>query len=385
MKDYYDILGVGKNASKDEIKRAYRRLAHEHHPDKGGGEAEKFKKINESYEVLSYDVKSAQYDPFGKTVEKSTRGGGGFGGFGGFNDFSEFTRGFGQDFSRGPFSGMEFDFGDIFSDIFGTPRRARREQGVDLEMALEIDFLESVFGAEKELTLEKKDACPACGGSGASVGSKVMTCPKCHGAGQITDYRRTILGSFQQVRTCTECEGTGKVPEKKCTECHGTGIKKQTKTIKVIIPPGIDNGQRIKLTGEGEVGYRGSKAGDLYIRLQVKPHPEFTRQGFDVLSEVPLSFYQAALGAKVEVNTVDGKVMVKIPAGIQSGKVLRLRGEGVPHLETTKRGDHLVTIRVVTPTKLTRREKELFQKLAEERGESGGIDQSFWDRIKDNL
>jgi molecular chaperone DnaJ len=384
--NYYDVLGVGKSASKDEIRRAYRRLAQQHHPDKGGGEAEKFKEINEAYEVLSDDTKRGQYDQYGQTFEQArAQGQPGFGGFSGFNDFSDFMRGPGQNYSRGPFSNIEFDFGDIFSDIFGTPRQPRRRQGIDLEMTLTIDFLDSVFGAEKQLTLEKLDTCPVCNGSGAEVGSKIITCPKCHGSGQIIEHRRTVLGSFQQARVCDQCEGTGKMPERTCSNCHGRGVKRMNKQVDVVIPPGIDDDQRIKLTGEGEAGYRGSKPGDLYLLIKVRSHPEFSREGFDIRSDIPVSFYQAALGGKVEVNTVDGQVDLKIPPGTQTGKILRLKDKGVPYLESNKRGDHLVTVRVVTPTKLTRKEKELLQKLAEEGGESVQIEQSFWKRVKDNL
>lgn len=387
-KDYYEILGVGKNASKDEIRRAYRRLAHEHHPDKGnGGNEARFKEVNEAYQVLSDETKRVQYDQYGQTFEQArAQGQGGFGGFGGFSDFSDFVRGFGgQNYSQGPFSGMDFDFGDIFSDIFGSPRQPRRQQGVDLEMNLAVDFLDSVFGAEREITLEKKDACPTCQGSGAAAGTKIVTCGKCHGSGQIVEHRRTILGSFQQARVCDQCQGTGKMPEKPCSTCHGQGVKRMTTTVKVIIPPGIEDGQRLKLTGEGEAGYRGSRPGDLYLLIRVQPHPEFTRDGYDIRSEVPISFYQAALGGKTEVATVDGKVMMKIPPGTQSGKILRLRGKGVPYLESSKRGDHLVTVRVVTPVKLTRKERELFRGLAAERGETADIDEGFWEKLKGNL
>lgn len=386
VNNYYETLGVGKDASKDEIKRAYRKLAHQYHPDKGdGGDGKKFREINEAYEVLSDDAKRAQYDRFGQTFEQARRGGGGFGGFSGFNDFSEFMRGFGDNFARGPFAGMEFDFGDIFSDIFGTPRQRRREQGVNLEMALEIEFLESVFGVEKEISLEKQDVCRECKGEGAEAGSQIITCPKCHGQGQITHHRRTILGDIQQIEVCGRCRGRGKVPQQECRECGGEGTKRMSKTIKVKIPAGIENGQRIRLAGEGEVGYRGSAAGDLYIVIKVKPHLEFKRDGFDIISDVPVSFYQAALGAKVEINTVDGKVMLKIPAGTQAGEILRLRSKGVPHLESRDRGDHLAVIRVITPTKLTRKEKELFKELGSENGESVDIDESLWGKIKDSF
>lgn len=384
--NYYDILGVGKGASKDEIKRAYRRLAHEYHPDKAGGDEKKFREVNEAYEVLSDDGQRAQYDQFGQTFQEArSRGASGFGGFSGFSDFSEFMRGFGDNFQRGPFAGMEFDMGDIFSDIFGSPRQARRRQGIDLETVLEIDFLESVFGAEKDLALEKKDACPTCSGSGAEPGTNVTTCPKCHGQGQITTRSRTILGTVQRVEVCDRCEGMGKIPETPCSSCRGLGVKKQKKTIKVIIPPGVEYGQRIKLTGEGEVGYRGSQVGDLFVDIKVKPHPIFRRENNDIISEVPISFYQAALGARVEIDTVDGQVELKIPAGIQSGKVLRLKGRGAPDLSSTQRGDHLAVIQVRTPTKLSRKEKEALKKLAAERGEAVDTDGGVWGKIRENF
>lgn len=384
-RDFYETLGVGKNASKDEIKRAYRRLAHEHHPDKGGGEAAKFKEINQAYEVLSDDVRRAQYDRYGQTFEqaRSQGGPGGFGGFGGFEDFSEFMRGFGDNFSRGPYGGMNFDFGDAFSDIFGGGRTKRSEQGVDLEMQMTLDFLESVFGAEKIVSLERRDICPTCRGSGTAEGSKVSTCPKCHGQGQITTRRQTMLGMIQNIEVCDRCEGTGKVPDKACADCRGRGSRKMHKEVKISVPAGIQDGQRLRLTGEGEVGYRGSKRGDLYVVVRVRPHKEWERHGHDIVAEVPVSFFQAALGGKAEINTVDGKVDLKIPAGTQSGKMLRLRGKGVPY--GSGRGDHITIIRVITPTKLTKKEKEILRKLAEERGESVNIDGDLWGRIKDNF
>lgn len=388
-KDYYKILGVPHHANQEEIKYAYRRLAHQYHPDKGSGEAQKFKELNEAYEVLSDDLKRAQYDRYGETFEQArTRGASGFGGFSGFEDFAEFMRGFGDNFSRGPFSGMEFDFGDIFSDIFGNPRRARREQGVDLETEIEIDFLESVFGTEKELNLEKPDLCPDCQGSGAALGAKLTTCPRCHGQGQIVTHQRTLLGTMQRVKVCERCEGQGKVAEKACEVCRGRGVKKLKKTLKVIIPPGIQNSQRLKLTGEGEIGYRGSRAGDLYVTITVRHHPEFRREGYNIISELPISFSQAALGAKIDVKTVDGKVELNIPPGIQSGKMLRLSAKGIPRLVGGKRGDHLVVIRVVTPTKLSRKEKEILRRLAEAQEEEGKrVDgqEGLWKKFKENF
>jgi molecular chaperone DnaJ len=374
--DYYQTLGVAKSASADEIKRAYRKLAHQHHPDKDKGNEAKFKEINEAYQVLSDQTKRQQYDQFGTTFgQGGFSGGGGQGGFGGF-DFSNFAQGFGGD----------DDAFDIFSNIFGgrptASRRARRERGVDLEMNLSLTFQEAVFGVEKEISLEKIDACEHCQGSGAEPGSKISTCPKCHGQGQIRVTRRTILGQMATVATCDECDGSGKVADKACAVCKGSGQKRRVKTLKVKIPAGVENGQRIRVSNEGEVGYKGSNFGDLYLQMNVSGSPKFKREGATVFSEIPISFYQAALGATVETDTVDGMVKLKIPAGTQSGKVLRLKGRGAPILHGSGRGDHLVTVRVVTPNKLNKKEKELFKQLADEKGESVDVDEGFWSQFK---
>lgn len=374
--DYYQTLGVSKSASADEIKRAYRKLAHEHHPDKDKGNEAKFKEINEAYQVLSNPEKRAQFDRFGSNFQ-NTAGGNGAGGFnpgaaGGF-DFSNFAQGFG--------GGVEFeDAFDIFSDIFsgGGGRTPRRERGVDLEMDLNLTFEEAVFGTEKEVTLEKMDVCEHCHGIGAEPGSKVMTCPKCHGQGQIRTTRRTILGQMSSVVTCDQCDGTGKVPEIPCSVCKGSGRKRRVKTIKIKIPAGVEDGQRIRIPNEGEVGYKGSNFGDLYLRLHVGNNPKFKREGPNIYTEAPISFYQAALSTEIEVQTVDGPVKVKIPAGTQSGKVFRLKGKGAPILNGSGRGDHFVTVHVVTPTKLTKKEKELFKQLAAEEGESVKPNEGFW-------
>jgi len=373
MADFYEILGLSKGASETDIKRAYRKLAHQYHPDKGGGDEKKFREINEAYEVLSHPQKRQQYDQYGKTFDQ------GAGGFGGSDPFSDFAKGFGGFSWQGSSEG--FDFGDIFSDIFGGGE-SRRARGVDLEMGLRLSFEEAVFGTEKEISLQKQDTCPACGGSGAKTGSKLKTCGQCHGQGQMRRTQRTILGNIATTTTCDMCHGKGKIPEQACDDCGGRGIKQQLKKIKVIIPPGIDNNQRIRVTGQGEIGYKGSSPGDLYIRVQVEPREGLRREGQDIISEVPISFYQAVLGTRVEVDTIDGKVELKIPAGIQSGKIFRLRGKGVPHLGSKKRGDHLVTVFVVTPTKLTKKEKELFRKMAEEKGEVVDIEEGLWDKIK---
>ncbi|HEX5429885.1 MAG TPA: molecular chaperone DnaJ [Patescibacteria group bacterium] len=377
MADYYSTLGIPKNASAEDIKRAYRSLAHKYHPDKGDkGDAEKFKQVSEAYQVLSDPSKRSQYDQFGQAYN-GARGQGGTGagpGFGGF-DFS----GFGQ----GGMGGFEDAF-DIFSDIFGggaQAKQSRRERGVDLEMEMYLTFDEAVFGVEREIQIEKKDVCQKCEGSGAEPGTKVTTCPKCHGTGQIRNLRRTIFGQMQSVSTCDRCEGTGKIAETPCKQCSGTGTERRVKTLRVKVPGGVEDGQRIRVGGEGEVGYRGSTPGDLYIRLHVKSHPKLRREGENVYSEIPISFYQAALGAKVMVETVDGEVELKVPAGTQSGKVLRLKGRGAPVLNHSGRGDQFVTVRVVTPTKLTKKEKEAFKKIAEDHGESVDIDENLWSKF----
>lgn len=380
--NYYDVLGVSKTASSDEIKKAYRKLAHKYHPDKGEGNDVKFKEVNEAYQVLSNPEKRGQYDQYGQTFDQAQRNGQGFGGAGG-----PFGAG-GFDFSGfGGQGDMEFDLGDIFGDIFGSQRsrQARRERGIDLEMPLTISFEEAVFGVEKSITLEKKDACPTCEGSGAKPDTKVITCPVCHGQGQIRTQRRTILGNIATSTTCERCDGSGKIPEVPCEKCNGAGILRQEKTIEVKIPAGIDNGQRVKITGEGEVGYRGSKAGDLYLAIKVKPHKDFQRQGFNLLKDLPLSFTQAALGTKINVETLDGKIELKIPSGTQPGKIFRVAGKGVPLINSTKRGDLYITARVVVPNKLTKEETELIKKLAELSGESVEVNKNFWDNIKDSF
>ncbi len=381
--NYYDILGISKSASAEEIKRAYRKKAHEHHPDKDSGNAEKFKEINEAYQVLSDSAKRQQYDQYGQTFDQAARNGGGYqgapgagAGFGG--------NPFGGDFGQG----VEFDLGDIFGDIFGgrQERGQRVNHGVDLEMGITIEFEEAVFGVEKNLTLEKQDVCKTCSGSGAEPGTKIVTCPKCHGQGQIRTQRRTIFGNIASATTCDRCNGMGKIPESPCHTCNGSGVLRQEKTIMVKIPAGIDDGQRIRVTGEGEAGYRGSRPGDLYLAVKVRAHREFTRDGMNLLKELPISFTQAALGAKPIVKTLDGDIELKIPAGTQSGTVLRASGKGVPNINNPKsRGDLLITARVVIPKKLSKKEKGLLKQLAEERGETVEVDHGFWESIKDSF
>ncbi len=391
--NYYETLGVDKSASAEDIKKAYRKLAHKYHPDKGQGDDDKFKEVNEAYQVLSDSEKKSQYDQYGQTFEDAQRNGGGpgygagFGGQGG-NPFGAGFGGFGQ-------GGVEFDFGDIFGDLFGSRghRQERRTRGIDLEMPLTISFEDAVFGVKRNITLEKKDKCKTCGGSGAKEGTKVITCPVCHGQGQIKTQRNTIFGAVQSAVVCDRCGGDGKIPEVPCETCKGEGFFRQEKTLEVQIPAGIDNGQRIRINGEGEVGYRGSQAGDLYLNIRVKPHKEFVRDGTTLKISVPISFTQAALGAKVKVHTLDGEIELKIPAGTQPGKVFKVAGKGVPVLDhrgggghgAGKRGDLLVTARVVIPNKLSKKEAELMKELAELKGETVEVNKGFWDSIKDNF
>lgn len=357
-KNFYDVLGVSKSASQDEIKRAYRKLAGEHHPDRGG-QHDRFKEINEAYQVLSDTTKRSQYDQYGQTFEQAQRqGGGAYGG----NPFGGFDYGA---------AGVEFDFGDIFSNIFGGgaqggPEAAeRRNRGVDLEMPLRITFEQAAFGLEKEITLEKRNKCPKCEGSGAEPGTKVITCPKCHGQGSIRTTRRTILGTIQSSAICDRCEGMGKIPETPCKECKGTGAIRSNKKIKISVPAGIDNGQRIRVKGEGEAGYRGSENGDLYIQVTVEPSKIFKREGFDLFKDEQIGFPQAALGTTIETKTLDGTVKIKIPAGTQSGKVFRVAGHGIQHLNRSGKGDLFVTVRVNTPENLSKKQKELLKQLEE--------------------
>ncbi len=387
--NYYEILGVSKNSSPDEIKKAYRKLAHKYHPDKGQGDNgandAKFKEVNEAYQVLSDSEKRSQYDQYGQTFEDAQRqGGASRGGFGGQYGGNPFGGGFGGGFG----DGVEFDLGDIFGDLFGQrggSAKAARERGIDLEMPLTISFEEAVFGVKKTIKLDKKDKCKICNGSGGKPGTKIDTCPVCHGQGQIRTQRNTIFGAVQSSMPCDRCGGDGKVPEVPCETCKGEGIFRQEKTLEVQIPAGIDNNQRIRVSGEGEAGYRGSHVGDLYLQIRVKPHKDFVRDGQTLLTEVPISFTQAAIGAKIKVATLDGDIELKIPAGTQPNKVFKVAGRGVPEVGRSRRGDLLVTARVVIPQKLGKKEAELLKELADIKGESVEVNKSFWDSLKDNL
>ena len=278
--------------------------------------------------------------------------------------------------------------GDIFGDIFGrqSERVNRKNKGIDLEMGLGVAFEEAVFGVEKEITLEKRDKCASCKGTGAQGGGKVITCPKCHGQGQIRTQRRTIFGTIASASTCETCEGTGKVPEIACKTCGGAGSLRQEKTISVKIPAGIDNGQSIRIAGEGEAGYRGSSPGDLYLRIKVGQSKEFKRDGVNLYRELPISFTQASLGARIIVKILDGSIELKIPSGTQSGTQFKVKEKGVPYINSPgKRGDLIITARVVVPNKLNKKEKELLKQLADEQGEVEKVDGGFWDSIKNSF
>ncbi len=354
--DYYKILGVDKNASDEEIKKAYRKLAHKYHPDKEGGDEAKFKEINEAYQVLSDSAKRSQYDQFGQTFDNAQAGGGfeGFsshGGFGGF-DFSEFTK---QQAGGG--------WDDIFSDIFGGGGGTRT--GSDIQVDLDIEFDEMVSGVKKEVKLYKNVKCAVCDGTGGAPGAKESVCKTCQGTGKIRKTMQTVLGTVAQETVCHDCKGKGKTFSEKCSKCSGEGIVKEEKNITVDIPAGISDGQTISIRGEGEAGQNGVPPGDLFVTVHIKPHSKFHREGNDILSEESVSFTQAILGDKISVDTVDGVVSIKIPPGTQSGETFRIRGKGVPYLRGMGRGNHLVKINVVIPKKINRKQRKLIKEFAE--------------------
>lgn len=364
-RDYYEVLGVGKNASDDEIKKAYRRLAVKHHPDQGGDE-EKFKEVSEAYEVLKDEKKRQRYDQFGHAGVGSSAASDGdpFAGFGGFG-----AQGQNINFDFG-----DLGLGDIFGSFFETGRggpRARQKRGSDVETALEIEFEEAVFGLTRDIKITLEDTCEHCKGTTAEPGHELKTCDTCHGAGQVTEAIRTVIGNIQQTKTCRNCQGTGKVPEKECSVCHGKGTQKKTQDISLKIPAGIDDGATIRLREHGEAIANGPK-GDLYVHIRVKPHKKFTREGELILSEEHIDMIDAALGTEIEVETVDGPIKMKVPAGTQSGTDFKLSGHGVPQLKSASRGAHIVTVIVDTPKKLSKEQKELLEKFKSS-GKKGGL------------
>ncbi|MDJ0588666.1 MAG: molecular chaperone DnaJ [Pleurocapsa sp. MO_226.B13] len=361
--DYYQILGVSRDVDKDELKRAYRRLARQYHPDvnKEAGAEEKFKEINRAYEVLSEPETRARYDRFGEAGVGGAAGASGFdySDMGGFADIFETI-----------FSGFG---GGVGTGAGQSRRRNGPVRGDDLRLDLKLDFREAVFGGEKQIKIPHLETCPTCKGSGAKPGTGVKTCSICNGTGQVRRATRTPFGSFAQVSACTNCNGTGQVIEEKCSTCHGAGRLQETKKLKITIPPGVDNGTRLRVSGEGDAGMRNGSPGDLYVYLFVETDKEFVREGINIRSEITVSYLQAILGCNLRVNTVDGKENLTIPAGTQPNTVLTLESKGVPKLgNPVSRGDHLITVKVNIPTKINSEERELLEKLATVRGESTG-------------
>ena len=361
MKDYYKILGVSESASQEEIRKAYYQLAHKYHPDKSGGDEKKFKEVSEAYQVLSDNDKKSQYDQFGQVFD-----GAGNAGF----DPSQFNWAWGKG-SQG--MDFEFDFGNLGEVMeeffnFGGPRRKTDfKSGSDIRVDLEIPLEEVFQNQKKGIVLEKKVVCSRCNGSGAEPGTKIKECFSCRGAGRVQEIRKTILGSYTRSAVCPECKGEGNVPEKTCNVCKGEGRLVNKEKIELVIPAGVDSNQIIKMEGKGNAGRRGGKPGDLYVRIFVKNHPVFERKGDDLLVEVPISFSQAVLGDRVEFDTLDKKKLsLKIPVGTESGDVLRISNNGLPHFGNRGRGHLYAELIVKTPKRLTKNQKELLKKLKEE-------------------
>ena len=359
MKDYYHILGVDKKAGKDDIKKAFRTLAHKYHPDKKTGDDAKFKEINEAYSILSDDSKRQQYDTYGNTQGNpggfqggQSQGGAGFGDF----DFSQFT--------QGGSGGFEFDFGDVFGDVFGGGRRSQAKRGRDISIDIELPFEDSIFGAERTILLNKVSKCETCGGNGAEKGSELMTCSTCNGKGHIRELKRTFFGQFESTTVCEVCRGTGKVPKVKCHACRGQGIYKKESEIKVKIPAGIDSGEMIRLSGGGEA-VSGGQSGDLYIKIYVKKHPVFRKDGPNLLMDLNVKLSDALLGGEQSVQTLDGEIKVKIPEGVTHGETLRIKGRGV-QVDRGHRGDILIKLHILIPRRLSKEAKKAVESLKSE-------------------
>lgn len=358
-KDYYNILGVSKSATAEEIKTAFRKKAHEHHPDKGG-DAEKFKEINEAYQVLGNTEKRQRYNQFGSAAFNGNQGFGGFGGqgFGGFQG-----GGFNVDFE---------DLGDLFGgfgDIFGfgggrsNSSRTSRRRGRDMEMTVNLDFMEAAFGLEKEISFTKNATCDRCQGNGAEPGAKIETCSICGGSGKVSRVQRTILGNIQTQATCESCAGEGKHYSKVCSKCNGSGVHRDNVKLKVKIPAGINTGESIRLSGQGEAGEKGAPSGDLYLRIRVSNHKDFTREGYDIKTEEKISIRQAILGDKIDVNTIHGRIKLKIPEGTQSGTIFKVKEKGINKLHGRGIGDQYIKVIVQIPAGLNRKQKQLLEEL----------------------
>lgn len=371
-RDYYEILGVAREADKEEIKQAYRRLARKYHPDVNSetGAEERFKEINLAYEVLSEPETRARYDRFGEAGVGSAAGAGGFQDMGDMGGFADIFESFFSGFSGSAPGGQQT-----------ARRRGGPVRGDDLRLDLKLDFREAVFGGEKEIRISHLEICTNCSGSGAKPGTRPHTCSTCSGAGQVRRATRTPFGSFTQVSVCPTCNGTGQVVEEKCEVCGGDGQRQETKKLKITIPAGVDNGTRLRVSQEGDAGQRNGPAGDLYVYLFINEDAEFQREGINILSEIEVSYLQAVLGSRLEINTVDGTEELVIPPGTQPNTVLTLESRGVPKLgNPVSRGDHLITISVDIPTRISVEERELLEKLAKIRGDrvgKGGIEGFF--------
>ncbi|HEY8420487.1 MAG TPA: molecular chaperone DnaJ [Thermoclostridium sp.] len=370
-RDYYEVLGVSRNADETELKKAYRKLAKQYHPDMNPNDKEaeaKFKEINEAYAVLSDPQKRKQYDMYGHAGLNGT----GFEGFSGFG-------------------GFDFGFEDIFDTFFGgspfgrsTRKRSGPRRGNDLKYSLEISFLEAAFGTTKEINISRMQLCHVCGGSGSKPGTTPETCRHCNGTGQIRHVQSTPFGQMVNMRTCEVCRGEGTIITHPCDECRGNGRVQKTSKISINVPAGIDNGQTISLRGEGEPGIMGGPPGDLYVSIRVKPHPLFKREGYDVICEIPITFTQAALGAELEIPTLEGTIKYNIPEGTQTGTVFRLKNKGIKHLRSNAKGDQLVKVNVEVPTRLSAKQKELLKQFAEISGDEVFQQRkSFFEKMKD--
>ncbi len=370
-KDYYKILGVDKGASKQEIKKAYKKLAKKYHPDlnKDNPKAsEKFKEINEAAAVLGDDKKREQYDRFGKTGE-------GFSGFEGF-DFSNF----------GGFGGGFEDFGDIFDAFFGGSRRSgRNNRGSDLRYELSITLEEAATGVKKKISVPRYETCDKCGGSGAKSSSDIKVCPDCNGSGYVRKAQRTPFGVFSTTGQCSRCHGEGRIISEKCNVCHGSGRVEKTRKIEVDIPAGVETGSQLRISGQGEAGVHGGMPGDLYIYIHVQKHPVFERHGDHILLDIPISFVQAVFGDEIEVPTLKGKAKMVIPPGTKTHTTFRLKGEGMPSLRRRYRGDELVKVKIQTPKRLSKRQKELLMEFAKESKEDVQPKKGFFSKLMDSL
>ncbi len=379
-RDYYEVLGVGKDASEEQIKKAYRRLAVKYHPDKNTGSKEaeeKFKEVGEAYEVLRDSKLRAQYDRFGHegVREEFARAGvggyGQYGGFGGLGDAFRVFEEFAKDFGGGS---------SIFGDLFGEPqvRESIAGRGAALQYKLELTLEETALGTEKKISIARFEDCPECKGSGARPGTGKTVCPVCQGHGQV----RSQVGFFSLAQTCSNCRGEGQIIKSPCQKCRGQGRLRRKRDIKVKVPPGIDAGSRLRIAGEGDVGLREARSGDLYVAIDIVPHEIFERHSDDIYCRVPISFSQAALGTQVNVPTLNGRVKMTVPAGTQSGKTFRIRGRGIPHLHGYGRGEQYVEVVVETPSKLTKGQKELLRELGESDGEAYPLRKVFMDRVR---